>query len=202
MSSSSLQALPTEIIEQILLHLPMAPLLFAQSVCRRFQNIIKESVALQQALFFAEQPSFFPFVAGMHHPYHHHVQNPPLNTRFPEWVEDKTIDHEARLDFKHPKSRYVRDDPKNIFLPPMASWRQMFTAQPPYKSLDVFPESGWWDNYSDDDEAELRRNLCSSVSCEDGIRMGLLVQEVETRYQNTEADDCVDDVGWLECIEK
>jgi len=46
----------TELLEQILLHLPMRKILFAQRVSKRFQRVIEGSSGLQQKFFFTPQP--------------------------------------------------------------------------------------------------------------------------------------------------
>ncbi|TKA71628.1 hypothetical protein B0A49_03031 [Cryomyces minteri] len=46
-----------ELLEQILLHLPMVDLLLAQRVCRRWRALIIHSVHLQRALFLRPAPS-------------------------------------------------------------------------------------------------------------------------------------------------
>lgn len=52
MSQASAQAFDTaELLEMILLSLPMRDLLFAQAVCRQWNELIGWSVKLQQALF-------------------------------------------------------------------------------------------------------------------------------------------------------
>jgi hypothetical protein len=42
----------TELLEAILLELPIKDLLFAQKICRRFKAVIEDSTSLQKALFF------------------------------------------------------------------------------------------------------------------------------------------------------
>lgn len=47
--------LTTELLENVLRHLPMKDLLLAQRVSRKWSGVIKQSKELQQALFFVPQ---------------------------------------------------------------------------------------------------------------------------------------------------
>ncbi|KAK5138015.1 hypothetical protein LTR08_005812 [Meristemomyces frigidus] len=51
----------TELMEMILLRLPMKELLFAQAVCRFWKTVIEGSAKLQQALFFQLPPKGWSF---------------------------------------------------------------------------------------------------------------------------------------------
>lgn len=57
---TSLDQLPNEILEQVLLHLPTKDLLFAQAVSRRWRAMIQLSPRIQEALFLKPVKSFRP----------------------------------------------------------------------------------------------------------------------------------------------
>lgn len=128
--SSALQT--PELLEQVLLYLPMRDLLHSQRVCRYWKDVIDSSPVLQQALYFRPVP------VGRKHgevglnlqDQHSNIFNPLLQEVFIEWFNSSS--------YLNPKSRnnreYVayipmqRDDPE-IFNRPEASWRRMLFQQ-------------------------------------------------------------------------
>ncbi|KAF8850621.1 hypothetical protein BDZ45DRAFT_679679 [Acephala macrosclerotiorum] len=145
-----------EILENILLQLPVRDLLVnAQLVCRRWNTVIK-SPTLQQALFFLpesenkdQEPRF----------------NPLLKEVFPPWFSKNQkiiyargkVFNELDWNSSHEKiAAYARKE---------ASWRQMLPVQPPPTTLDV-------------DAITLARGggqqSKGEVKFKDGVRMGTL----------------------------
>ncbi|KAJ5585004.1 uncharacterized protein N7459_004804 [Penicillium hispanicum] len=118
-----LETLPPELLETTLLLLDEQTLLLAQRVCRGWWNCIRQSVAIQQALFF--QPTRSSHTSRR--------RNPLLETHFPYWfpADDRSsvrTAHGAKdmQQFLERKSTYLRPD---------ASWRRMLVQQPPVYSL-------------------------------------------------------------------
>jgi hypothetical protein len=68
----------TELLQRILLHLPVRDLLLAQCVSRSFLDLITSSLMLQEALFFRAKPH-------RHADFYKDAQiNPVLRETFPE----------------------------------------------------------------------------------------------------------------------
>lgn len=121
-----------ELLEQILLHLPMLDLLHSQRVCRHWKDIIDSSPTLQQALYFR------PIPVGRNHgevgsnlQYQgSNIFNPLLQEVFMEWFDSSSY---FKLNSRDNREyvAYIpmqRDDPE-IFYRPEASWRRMLFQQ-------------------------------------------------------------------------
>lgn len=121
-----------ELLEQILLHLPMLDLLHSQRVCRHWKDTIDSSPTLQQALYFRPVP------VGRNHgeagsnlqDQHSNIFNPLLQEVFTEWFNSSSYFKPNNRDNREYVA-YIpmqRDDPE-IFNRPEASWRRMLFQQ-------------------------------------------------------------------------
>jgi hypothetical protein len=138
----------TELLEAILVELPIRDLLFSQRVCRTFKDTIANSIRLQQALFLAAEPSITEAAQLRLHqltinplfdgPY----QNGRLKHSFV--LDDGSLRLcQVRIGAFWSASPYQASLPINIYLPEAASvlvgnkvhqldsWRDMYLSQPP-----------------------------------------------------------------------
>ena len=197
--SSFFQTLPTELVEEIFLHLPMNSILSTQRVCQRFKSIIETSINIQQTLYLAEKLSPIPHVGSP--PHDHYVENPLLPARFPGWREFNTDCREKKKVFfwYYPLWRLPVAKRWNVITRPSASWRQMFTTQPPVKNCDIYPLN-LIREINGNHEPEPEKIL--NVFCEGGVRMGFLWQEMQNMWLRLDADADPDvsnalDVYWV-----
>ncbi|ORY68521.1 uncharacterized protein BCR38DRAFT_406442 [Pseudomassariella vexata] len=126
----------TELLEAFLLQLDIKTLLFAQSVCKRWQAVIQNSPSLQRALFFkTDQTS--PF-----------AHNELLQKKFPRWFEHLALGPESEPGFTSITRNPVADTVLFPSMPwifsnleayqrPEASWKRMLIHQPPIKGIGV-----------------------------------------------------------------
>ncbi|KAL4879720.1 hypothetical protein BJY04DRAFT_88756 [Aspergillus karnatakaensis] len=125
--STALRALQTpEILEQILLHLPLTPLLLSQRVSKYWKTVLATSPKLQQALYLRPAPTSLP-------PPTHHANpfNPLLQEVFPEWFDSSSYISPTSRDNRE-YIAYIpmqRSDPAR-FTRPEASWRRMYFQHP------------------------------------------------------------------------
>ncbi|OAQ66782.1 hypothetical protein VFPPC_14379 [Pochonia chlamydosporia 170] len=144
-----------ELLEAILLDLDIHTLLVsAPRVCQRWNFVIKESLSLQQALFF--QPNDVPLGNEKDHgQIQPKMQNPFLKDVFPAWFQHTNAFNEdgnslgssrttignrqimkGYMMFQDTKlykmNMYAPDNP---FLRPCASWRRMLISQPPCRTI-------------------------------------------------------------------
>lgn len=125
-SKQSMALQTPELLEQILLHLPMLELLHCQRVCRHWKDVIDSSPVLQQALYFrpAPIPESYDIDLG---PRGVNVFNPLLEEVFIEWFTASG----CRTGSFRESVAYIpmqRDNPE-IFCRPEASWRRMLFQQ-------------------------------------------------------------------------
>ncbi|MCJ1463083.1 hypothetical protein MMC07_001688 [Pseudocyphellaria aurata] len=189
MALSPIQSLPVELLETILLQLPIHDLLLSQSVCSRWQATVKDSPKVQEALFLGGKPG--SLVVGHLESL---VKNPLLYDRFRGWKMLGANDHgdpiiRFRVDDTSLAPVVTRDPPS--LQHPSSSWRRMLLTHPPCEDLVFFPASGveGWDNDSDgeDDTNEEVPGFDRGVHrlhCDGGITMGALTQAVERVYYN------------------
>jgi hypothetical protein len=123
-SKESMALQTPELLEQILLHLPMLDLLHCQRVCRHWKDVIDSSPVLQQALYFRPAPIREHNLLGFH-PQNRgtNVFNPLLQEVFIEWFTASSCVYGASREYV----AYIpmqRDDPE-VFSRPEASWRRM-----------------------------------------------------------------------------
>lgn len=192
MALSFIQSLPEELLETILLQLPIFDLLFCQSVCKRWQATVKDSPNVRKALFLGGDPD--SLMAGHSE---RAVENRLLHDRFSGWKMLGTNDYgdpitRFRVDDTWPAPIATNDSPN--LQHPSSSWRQMFLTQPPCEDVKFFPACGvkGWDNDSDsdgededdgeDDEGVGFDRGVHRLHCDGGITMGALTQAVETVY--------------------
>lgn len=153
----------TELLEEILAHLPTKDLLFAQGICRTWKNCIASSQRLQRGLFFQipetrsetdvtkillSKPWSFlmpddPDVAS--------IRKTVVNLLLRDVFSDKFLGLEYAVYWARPKpydpSEYKHGD---IWDRPEASWRRMHLCYPELKrvetrsiSEDFFPKLFW-----------------------------------------------------------
>lgn len=174
---SSIQSLPLELLEKVLLQLPTTDLLFTQSVCKLWQTTVQGSPALQRALFLGKESGS---LVGGHS--EDTVKNPLLQHRFRGWKVHATNNDYSDLiasfiDFSSPESHCIRH--------PKSSWKDMFLTRQPYEYLEIFTVSGTkgWENNRDEDREFLGCNReAFHFHCDGGITMGALMQELERIY--------------------
>jgi hypothetical protein len=137
-----------ELLEHILVTLPMRFLLtIAPCVCRHWRDVIFASPALQQRLFFkpvpkrGDTPSALPDRIATNFP-----QNPLLAELFPPFFADmgkfpgtsRTSSHTKPADRVSAWEKLALNKNPDAFLRAGASWRRMFTQQPPALVLPFF----------------------------------------------------------------
>ena len=185
---STLQTLPTEIVEQILWDLPMADLLKAQSICTMFRETIKHSKSLQESLFFVGTSK--PFPPG---PWNE-LQNPLLLAHFPGWKGTRVNYFGNPVhSFKHLSSHLP--EPRSLLLP-TASWRDMLVTQPPCHHIQLYPQvrDDLWDGSDQDNMFGLGVVGLNIFDCK-GLTMGQLVYWVVMCFQK--AERTLDNVKFL-----
>lgn len=121
-----------ELLEQILLHLPMRDVLLAQRVCTRWRSVIIHSNRLQRALYFV--PS--PIPSGSCPPL---VHNPLIASAFAAYFSFPTAN------YRKPYNTYVilksTEKPwEDSVKRKDASWRRMLIAQPPAYNVLVLDQ--------------------------------------------------------------
>lgn len=171
MSSATSRVLAThELLESILIHLPLKGLLQAQLISRHFNSVIRTSPRLRQLLFqWPEQPNpewrLHPLLSHHFLPFFF-IDNYGLSagvdryfSKYMKWTENGST--------------------RSAFLRKEASWRNMFVAQPPPSSLLVSrgtyyvdPETGSYREY--DATYEEPGEDVSHVSSENGVTMGVI----------------------------
>lgn len=200
MTPSSIQILPTELLEKILLRLPMVDLLRSQSTCKGWKSLIQDSINIQRALFLAPEPQPELETADR-------KINTLLYNRFPPWIvvgENELGDQIATF---IPLSVYRKGpDPMHV-ANPTSSWQRMLLTQPPYKCLEFFCAEG--QAVHDDDEngdyKEFSERMVFRIDRGQGITMGILMYEIEDAYR-TKLPDHYDfrhyprDTEWVLCF--
>lgn len=177
MALSSIQSLPFELLEKVLLQLPTTDLLFTQSVCKLWQATVQGSPALQRALFFGKESG--SLVVGLSED---SVKNPLLQHRFRGWKvfaanKDYSDLIASFIDFSSPGSQCIRH--------PKSSWKDMFLTRQRYEDLEIFTISGTkgWENNRDEDRELFGCNReAFHFHCDGGITMGTLMHELERIY--------------------
>ena len=168
--------LPTELVEQILLLLPMKDLLLSQRVSRQFKTVISGSIKLQQALFCAPEKRicnwyFEDDPTSLYFQLHKVDVDTPLGTageyakivefgRFnplflaPKFEGKNFINYTASCsDFSEAVSVLsFQPPPPNALLPSAAtpSWRKMLLAQPPVHHATAHVRNAWGLNVARD----------------------------------------------------
>ena len=119
-----------ELVEQILLHLPMLDLLHCQRVCTHWKGVIDSPPVLQQALYFRPGKERKELPRTPYNHCNHNEFNPLLQEVFVEWFTTSGFFH-RKTTFPNESVAYIpvrRDDPE-IFRRPEASWRRMLFQQ-------------------------------------------------------------------------
>lgn len=108
-----------ELLERILLELPMVDILLVQRVCRRWKAVIQDSLPLQRALFLAPLD---PLRFDSDEFSYQLTFNPLLQSRgfFPSWAS-------LNVAFRIPRA-----------VDPNASWRRMYLTQPPSTGCQLY----------------------------------------------------------------
>lgn len=153
-----------ELLEAILLHLPLSQLLMtAQLVCSFFHETVADSPMLQQALFFMPTSMDKPYFSRPNPMLTHRINSHFIDERENRspGVEDTKWPFDGALKqlnweewIKKHRKYTVRG----------ASWRRMLVVQPPIQDLEFISKGGTW-----------------RIHNETGIRMGQL--------ENTHSDD-------------
>jgi len=153
-----------ELLEAILLHLPLSQILMtAQLVSPFFHETITDSPMLQQALFFMPASMDKPYLSkpnpmlthGANSRFIDERENRYLGTEDTKWPSDGAFKQLNWEEWTRKHRKYtVRG----------ASWRRMLVVQPPIQELEFLSREGSW-----------------KIKNETGIRMGQL--------ENTYSDD-------------
>lgn len=155
-----------ELLEEILLFLPIPALLQAQRINKRFQRFIQASAVIQQSLFFQSIPSTHSSSCTSAHDYEvahfdmpaceilsrvvtahddcTYSLNPVLSHFFHFWFRLEVA--ESEFSFRRHgnfKDLQLASDGNRLtaFLRPEASWRRMLVAQPAVPHLRISTES-------------------------------------------------------------
>ena len=166
-----------ELLQSILILLPLRSLLLSQRVCRTFKLLIDSSPSLQRALYFRPAPSASfrrqernHLLAEVFAPWFPSTTRPVTgmrrrDLRNPDWnSSNRPGTHTERQDLRN-LDWNSSDEKREAYMRSGASWRRMLVAQPPLRKLAVY--RGVHAKLDDSlDRAE--------VTC-DGITMGLLV---------------------------
>lgn len=175
----------TELLENVLVFLPMRTLLHAQRVCHTWQDVITQSLTLQQALFFRARES--KKNENDEDAANEIEMNPLLEWLFPTSI--RLEDSRWRFQFMSPsyemndfETIWWNDDDYTMFsvLRATASWRKMLPVQPPPKSLnlEIWYYAGMLDiaDYS-----------CATadgfIPIKDGLRMGRLYDYIDKEWR-------------------
>jgi len=128
----------TEILEAVLLQLPLREILHANAVCRRWRDVIAASPTLQQALFLAPDPAAS---ARDREP----EKNPLLEALFRELFQSGlSFNRWDALEIKwFQRMAWFADEARRrAVLRADASWRRMYPVQPPAR-IDSVVANGW-----------------------------------------------------------
>ncbi|KAJ5413920.1 hypothetical protein N7509_000547 [Penicillium cosmopolitanum] len=168
-----IESLPLELLEAILLGVKdEKTLLLAQRVCRQWVNCIRQSSAIQQALFFQ------PTNAGLER-CQKPRQNPLLAAKFPYWFPSDNLKACAMAYGAGDMQDFL--DSKTVYLRPTASWRRMLVQQPPIMGLQ------WIDlSLADRSNITTQRYSLPSEACGDGLRMNTLYDLVVRSAEKAE----------------
>lgn len=131
---TTLATLPYEILEAILLHLPIEDLLLCQQVCHGFRQMVSSSKPIRRALFL--EPSHH---SGSLSEWELIKWNPFLETKLADSLDirvigvhrgaEGTVKMVAHVRFR--KDALVDPDWVDILLDDYASWKSMLVTQPP-----------------------------------------------------------------------
>lgn len=122
-----------ELLEIILVQLPMSDLLFVQGVCKYWQTVIRKSIKIQRRFFFIPAPNASPELNPL-----------PLKRLLIRWNEN------GKDPKNHPSRHTLWVDFKGNSVEKLqvggwsASWRHMLLVQPPCK-YEVPMALGWED---------------------------------------------------------
>ncbi|KAK4498551.1 hypothetical protein PRZ48_011209 [Zasmidium cellare] len=136
-----------ELLEEVLLYLPMKDVLLDQRVCKTWKNGIDGSIKLQKALFMRPAGEIEVEESKLYDPYDIEVE-----TRY--YFATKTCFINPLLLSKHGKGGVAHlvvgeltnewDLPPSV-LYPQASWRRMLVTQPPLPVIRLEEEDKWED---------------------------------------------------------
>lgn len=200
MTPSPIRILPTELLEKILLCLPMVDLLRSQSICKGWKSLIQDSINIQRALFFASEPQSELETADR-------KENPLLYNRFPAWKFAGENELGDRIFRFTPLSVYRNGPDRMHVANPTSSWRRMLLTQPPYKCLEFFCAVGQ-EVYDDDGNGNYKdfsERMVFRIDRVQGITMGILMHEIEDAH-HTKLPDHYDfrhyprDTEWVLCF--
>lgn len=200
MNPSPIQTLPTELLEKILLYIPMVDLLRSQSICKDWKSLVQDSINIQRALFFAPKPQ-------PEYEKTDREENPLLYSRFPAWIIDGENELGDKIATFIPLSLYHEGpDPMHI-ANPTASWRRMLLTQPPYKCIEFFDAKGQgvFEDDGNGGSKEFSERVVFRVHHVQGINMSILMREIEAAHL-TELPDHFDirhypkDTEWVLCF--
>lgn len=180
MPHSPIQSLPPELLEMVLLQLPMCDLLFAQSVCKHWEATIKGSSKVRKALFFDPESSPLGEIYSKDS-----VKNQLLYNRFRGWQIPINNEYNGPVASFIEFSSATIGDLDHIWQP-TSSWRKMFLTQPPYEDLSLFIVSGvegWESDIGDSDNIGSSRETFR-FHRDEGITMGALMDELERIYNS------------------
>jgi hypothetical protein len=188
----------TELLENILMFLPMKDLLLAQRVSRNWKAVITKSISLQQRLFFVPRKADFCWELEVRSEYPQMKwpkqvdREHKLPETLPDGIERMTLVNHGQMNpliFRTAGDinmwDYAYDEGGTILQPmpdlqhpsaqyPKASWRGMLISQPPTKTCD-------WDGcfgFPWSEEGRFRGSLTSEgyITCAD------LYREVGERF--------------------
>lgn len=174
-----------ELLELILINLPMRDLLRSQRVCRTWHSAIQTSPTIQQALFFSPKRRKHPVCPERET----WEANQLLQVEFPPWFQLAYI--KSRWDWPMARSfndlPWARDEKRcEAFMRPDASWRRMLLTQPPIRDVQIVVKCDHVRNLINDDYLRFvghrqpheappgADSLFSELSKESGVTMGFL----------------------------
>jgi hypothetical protein len=168
-SRPTLDALPFEILEAILLNLPPQDLLLSQGVCRSFKKMVSSSKRLRRVLFL--EPAHHP---GKLEDWKIIKWNPFLESQLSEILNIRVIGVHRGGEGTAKMVAHVRYRKEAIdldaFLHEEASWKQMLVTQPP-ATLLMHPSASLFWKSSMEDQAQFFHDqdgftILDLVSCE------------------------------------
>jgi hypothetical protein len=156
----------TELLEAMLLLLPLSDILRANAVCRRWRDVIAASPAIKQTLFLqpvssatGSPPEPNPLLQALF---------PPLFKLYESWNRWESSDIE-----RFQAAEWFQDETRrDAVLRVDASWRKMYPVRPPAK-IDFVVTSGWCCTYFVDVSRGVITTEFEHLQ-ERGARMGLI----------------------------
>jgi hypothetical protein len=170
----------TELLEKILLRLPMRSLLHTQRVCKSWKQVITTSPSLQQALFFRAKGQFPR--SNSEDEKQEAELNPLLVWLFPPFFETHAfygwLSFRNLAQFNNMHFNFT-DSTRSAVLRGDASWRKMLPTQPPPEDLAINLRM-----HGQGGESIRSGRLVKEELIQDGIRMGIIYDIAEKHFRH------------------